>query len=63
MCALREVLMPTNSSRLPPLLLLLLLLLVLFLLQGILSPRMFTMMILMAIVTTCITAPGNTQMA
>jgi len=55
--------MPTNSSRLPPLLLLLLLLLVLFLLQGILSPRMFTMMILMAIVTTCITAPGNTQMA
>lgn len=26
--------------------------------QGILSPRMFTMMILMAIITTCMTAPG-----
>jgi hypothetical protein len=29
------------------------------LLQGILSPRMFTMMILMAIITTCMTAPGE----
>jgi hypothetical protein len=29
-----------------------------FTLQGILSPRMFTMMIIMAIATTCITAPS-----